>query len=907
MKDLFFPTFLTIITLISTSYCSIINVPADFETIQTAIDSSANGDTVLVRPGVYLETINYNGRNITVGSLFLTTGNNEYIDSTIIDGNRNGSVVRFDSEENNDALLTGFTIRNGSGSIDAENDISGGGVHCHNASPRLTYLKVVNNTAWYAGGIYCELGADAIISNCTIIGNTASIAGGGMDYYDADPTVRNCTISRNEALRGGGIYCYFDSQPTFENTIFWNNSPQEILFSFTGEPCTINISYSDISGGEGGIYTSGNGNVMWGEGNIDLDPQFVEADSSDFRLSGQSPCIDAGNPENELDPDSTWTDMGGIFFQHERLDQPRILVNISTINFGIIEIGDSLSQNWFIRNTGYTILTITDIVLSGDHAVDFSIDFDEEVDIEPGAEHDMILTFTPEAEGDRSAELSIESNDPNRREVRISLSGRGIRRNERSLWSVPDDFEHIQEAIEFCLDGDTVLVQPGIYNENINFNGKNILVMSQYQFERNIDRITETVLVGDRSCGVVSFVNQENENAALTGFTITNGKDGIYLSGSSPTINYCVIYGNEAVNTSGGGVYCRDGANPIINNCTFTGNSARWGGGLYCQNNSNPTLVNTIILNNTPNEVYYSSNGEMNEIAIFYSDIEGGLQGIATNNNGNVIWGDGNIDADPLFFNPDSSDFYLTWLNFPEEDETMSPCIDTGDPDSDIDPDSTRADMGALFFNQNIFPDIRTEPQAVEFNDIQIRTSVNQTVTISNIGVLPLIITDQSIITIEGPPLIYITEGGGEVEILSGEYHETTVSFTPWIEEEYIAVFRIESNDPDEGIMEIPITGTTLCIDLKDGTLPTEFGIVSICPNPFNSVAIINYALPLDAHISLKVLEISGREVRVLSEGFESAGFHAALLSGESLSSGMYLVRLEGTGEIHIGEIILTK
>ncbi len=45
-----------------------------------------NGDTVLVHPGVYRENINFNGKNITVGSLFVTTGDEDYILQTVIDG-----------------------------------------------------------------------------------------------------------------------------------------------------------------------------------------------------------------------------------------------------------------------------------------------------------------------------------------------------------------------------------------------------------------------------------------------------------------------------------------------------------------------------------------------------------------------------------------------------------------------------------------------------------------------------------------------------------------------------------------------------------------------------------------------------------------------------------------------------
>ena len=90
------------------SVCSLLNSftwaikqdgTGNFATIQEGINASTNSDTVLVYPGTYFENINYNGKNITVTSLYLTTHDEQYINQTIIDGNQNGSCVRIMSGE----------------------------------------------------------------------------------------------------------------------------------------------------------------------------------------------------------------------------------------------------------------------------------------------------------------------------------------------------------------------------------------------------------------------------------------------------------------------------------------------------------------------------------------------------------------------------------------------------------------------------------------------------------------------------------------------------------------------------------------------------------------------------------------------------------------------------------------
>ncbi|MFO7896104.1 MAG: hypothetical protein R6U84_04160, partial [Candidatus Cloacimonadales bacterium] len=72
----------------STLFSEILEVNLDgstpYQSIQTAINASVDADTVLVHPGIYYDNINFNGKSITLGSLFLTTQGEAYINQTII-------------------------------------------------------------------------------------------------------------------------------------------------------------------------------------------------------------------------------------------------------------------------------------------------------------------------------------------------------------------------------------------------------------------------------------------------------------------------------------------------------------------------------------------------------------------------------------------------------------------------------------------------------------------------------------------------------------------------------------------------------------------------------------------------------------------------------------------------------
>ena len=207
----------------------ILHVPDEYETIQEAIDTAVDGDTVLVAPGVYVENINFEGKGITVASLILTTSDETYIDSTIIDANGEGSVVRFDHDEDENSILIGFTLTEGAGSPDADDDLSGGGVHILESSPLLSHLKIVDNRAEYGAGIYIRQ-SNPIITDCVIDGNRASQRGAGIYCTrESSMIISNCSIVRNQSTDyGGGLYGFGGCSILLESvTIAFNDAGGE--------------------------------------------------------------------------------------------------------------------------------------------------------------------------------------------------------------------------------------------------------------------------------------------------------------------------------------------------------------------------------------------------------------------------------------------------------------------------------------------------------------------------------------------------------------------------------------------------------------------------------------------------------------------------------------------------------
>ncbi|MCK4695990.1 MAG: right-handed parallel beta-helix repeat-containing protein, partial [Candidatus Cloacimonetes bacterium] len=219
-------TLILIFVLLLTTYLysTIINVPEDQPTIQAGIDAAVDADTVLVQPGSYVENINYNGKLITVASLFLTTQDTTYISQTIIDGNNNnGRLVTFENEETDEAKLIGFTIKNGYGEYFYREDAVGVGIYIINSSPCIENNIIEDN-------------------NCGMYQN-----GGGIGIQNSSAKIKNNIIRNNDgAYYGGGIYVYQSEGVLIENNMIYNHITQSGFGVAYGAGICINQSNNII-------------------------------------------------------------------------------------------------------------------------------------------------------------------------------------------------------------------------------------------------------------------------------------------------------------------------------------------------------------------------------------------------------------------------------------------------------------------------------------------------------------------------------------------------------------------------------------------------------------------------------------------------------------------------------------
>ncbi len=525
--------------------------------------------------------------------------------------------------------------------------------------------------------------------------------------------------------------------------------------------------------------------------------------------------------------------------------------------------------------------------------------------------------------------------------------------NARIL-NVPEDFENIQGGIDEAEDGDTVLVQPGVYEENLTTAEKSDITIGSLTLTTNDPAYIDSTIIDGGGDGEVLNTNHMQRDAqfVLRGFTIRNGNGnyggilvtgrlnvfladllvtenqghagvstvaitdvhlqrltitdnatkGIWISATRASMEDC-----EVSNNQGGGGYmgaqrlsltnvaflCNDiygltlGPSTdtplILDHLTIAGTrmvDEQMGCGLVLDYGLIAVLTNSIIYLNEGSAIRLEG-GPNSEAAltVSYGDIEGGEDEVEFTEAGEVDlhWGEGNIDENPLFADPDEDDFHLT------ED---SPCIDAGDPESPNDPDGTRADMGAFYYDHRGNP-----PRIIE----HIPEELNLTVEICDTVLFSVQAEDQ-----EGDSILYLWRLNGD-----------TLSLDTLL----IIIFddlgeHIVQCDVSDGHTLDSVSWDVNVIDLAvsfENLLPSAFILYEPYPNPFNSSTTITYQLPHPAHVSLVVYDLCGRMVDALIDEQLNRGVYNATWQADNLASGLYFVQLEAGDRVKMRKVVLIR
>jgi parallel beta-helix repeat protein len=687
------------------------------ESIQAAIDGASNGDEIEVAAGTYYEAINFTGKAVRLYSL----GGPEV--TTIDASGLKSSVVVCASGEDANSILEGFTLTGGIGMTDSEyrygggmynyvsratvtncifsgntatnygggiynngssptvtdctfsgnSSVDGGGIYNYDSSPKVTNCMFSGNSAeWSGGGMSNELSSPTVgdcsftentanmgggmynlsngptVTECIFIGNSAMWSGGGMYNELSSPMLTNCVFWNNSANDGGGMYNYDNSSPTLTNCILWGDTPEEIF----NDNSNATVTYSDVEDG----YT--------GTGNIDADPEFVDAAGGDFRLSSSaSACVDAGDNST---PGLPTTDLAG---------NPRV-VDGDGDGTAVVDMGAFELQAGVVHNITQDIWYET-IQLSIDDS-----DNGDEIEVAAGTYYEAINftgkavrlyssggaeVTTIDASGlDSSVVTCSSGEDENSIIEGFTIRGGTGSENAYGQLCGGGMYNYVSRAkvINCTFSGNSALYGGGIYNHN------------------SSPTVTDCTFIGNLAGyyggGMFNMGGSPMVSNCSFSNNIAYAGGGMYNLNSSPTLTNCIFSGNTATTNYGGGIYNMSGS-PMVTNCTFSGNSAELGGGMFnvsssptvtnCTFSSNTandcgggmfnssstlTVTNSILWNDTPDEIFNEGNSSN---TITYSDVEGGYAG------------EGNIDADPNFADANGGNLHLL---------SNSQCIDAG-------------------------------------------------------------------------------------------------------------------------------------------------------------------------------------------------------------------------------------
>lgn len=860
---------LALLMLLGQTFATILRVSGDgtqdYVLIQNAIAQSCDGDTVLVYPGRYMENLSMMGKNITLASLELTTGNQEYKHSTTIDGNQAGSVIIIQNGESN-VTIRGFTITNGSGWSSANMNYSlGGGIQIGglsgNRNVSLINNVICKNKSLRGGGVFIST-ANVLLSGTSIYNNSAH-SGGGVRFENtisgnwtlSFDSVNRSSIYNNFANQGSDLFTYHKSHTavvvdTFTVANPWNFYAGGIAY----EEAIINPFTFDI------LNTAGHQEINqdlyvapWGsDDNSGTSPQdpfqtifkasyMIASDSQNPKTIYLAEGVYSQSLNNQMLPAplKTNTSIVGVSQDLTIIDgdgrlagftHPPHNENNSISHISIRNTNSGLGA-WYANNTSFKNLRIYDLqddYLSYGVTILHSSNTEmQNIDIDSVSSHKAggvtVDTSKHLLEMD-NVKISNVSSEDYMRAVNMGSMG-NVNINRLSITNCSSNNND-----EFSFN--TIMqIIPSSQAQSLKVNITNSLFADNYQ-----------------AYGIkpMMYVKGRNESVTFQNCTFAGNRGGSSVLGVAGSVN-------------------------LINNIFW-----------------NPELPYEMVLP-------FQEDGSATNLTMEYNNIRGGANGLLIQSaNYSIDWVAGNLDTEPMFRlrtehpyslmqgspmidagSPDPSEIELGWYDVAANERYWD---GTGDG-------SVQIDIGAYEYQNMLTP--RNLDYQVLDNSVALSWEMPQAeraltgFRVYRDGMVRAELNDAT--------QTYYVDG----IILSGTYRYFIT-----------AMYGLLESDPSESV-ELYIETVANEDPLQP---PAQFSLM-LNPNPFTATTTIRYTVPKDGPVKLAIYNIKGQLVRSLVNNHKSPGSHQVTWdghdnAGSSMASGLYFARLQTNGNTLTSKIV---
>ena len=410
--------------------------------------------------------------------------------------------------------------------------------------------------------------------------------------------------------------------------------------------------------------------------------------------------------------------------------------------------------------------------------------------------------------------------------------------------------KNIQDAIDYADNMTEIYVTSGVFFENINISGKDISLIGE-------NPINTFISSNDWDY----IFDLDSSNVLIKDFSIINDSYGINAHN-----NTNLILENSLINATTSSLNIQN-SNSTLDNVTIIDNIS----GLNLTN-STVSISNSIINGNI-------SIMDSSILEITYSNVFGGFEG------------EGNINEDPLFCDPENNDFSLA---------SNSPCLGSGFEGD----------------NMGVF-DIGCESIVPEITEFLVYYNFNEDIAgfqfdLDGANILGAYggVADSNgfMISTSETTVLGISLAGEVISVGSG----------------ILCVLEIEGNIDNVCLNNLLLAGSggvsidgniencnTIVVDteqsIEQNILLEEYKISNVYPNPFNPIATISYIIPKPSNLIISIYDIGGNSLEILRDEYTYPGEYSVQWNGEKFPSGIYFVNFKTKNFNRTKKLMLIK